>query len=418
MADLQWGEQFYRNYMGTTSAYTGFYNGQPVVLKHHRFLTSKDLSRACERAEAQNRLVHEGIVRLICHFSLTEKQEYGLTVVLERMKTDLGSEMSSRKSWRYGWDERELWGYVWTLVHALAYAQEQQVCHRNIQPDNLFLSSADTMKISNFNKAKVSDVTVTVQSTEIPYYASPELKASLMSHSEVPDFNPYQSDVYSLGLVLLQMVLLSPSPELGIREELETATNDLITGLPVSDCLKSLLGEMLRVQRRMDFLQLRTYVTGLFASAEPAVLLVEPQDESTTLDGDLDPTILKWMLNDTDDLQSVLELTFKRNIDLHFTCTIELTCAICEKHFTVDSGNARNEESYLVCGEKCREAAIQQEKTFNQAHGQSARVKQQLSPKVRKVPLVRPKLRVRFPLRTQPARFRIPPSRNAPRKSQ
>lgn len=402
MADLQWGTQFYRNRMDTTWAYSGSYNDQPVVIKYHRFFTAQDLSRACERAEAQNRLVDEGIVRLIRHIPQTEGQEYRLTVVLERMQTDLESELSSRKSWGYHWDERELWGYIWTVVQGLAYAQELQVCHRNIQPDTLFLSFGNILKISNFGKARISDITVSVQSTDIPYYASPELKASLMSHSPIPDFNPYQSDVYSLGLVLLQMIVLSPSPELCSCAVSQTATSELVAALPVSSSLQSLLGEMLQVQGRMDFLQLRTYVTGRLASVEASV----PQAEDySTPDGDLDPTVLLWMLHDVEVLQTALELTFKRNIGLNFICTIDLTCAICQKHYTVDTGRARDEESYFVCEEKCREEAVRQEKTFSQSQKEQMRVKKQ--PKVCKNPLVRRKLKLRFPPKARPANPRF-----------
>ena len=418
MAGLQWEARFYRNHMDTTWAYTGHYNGQPVVIKYSRFFTSNDLEKACERAAAQNRLVDDSIVRLLTYFTQTENKEYRLTVVLDCMRTDLETELSLRHTRGCHWTEEQIWWYIWTLVNGLAYAQEQQVCHRNIQPDNLYFSSGDIMKISNFGKARVSDITVSVQMTDIPYYASPELKASLMTHSEISDFNPYQSDVYSLGIVLLQMIKLSKSPELGSWAVSDTLTSEVISALYASNALKSLLSEMLKVQNRMDFLQLRSYIRGLCeGAASPEELLPEPKEESSvTPDGKVDPAFIIWMLHEDTEVQAGLEEAFMHNIPLKFICSVENICVVCENPFTVDIARVKDEESFNICGEVCRNQAIMCEKNICKMREEGAEVKQQPKPKARKLSLAQMKQKLRLPVRSRPPAPKVPPSRATNRK--
>jgi serine/threonine protein kinase len=418
MAGLQWEARFYRNRMDTTWAYTGHYNDQPVVIKHSRFFTSNDLQKACERAEAQSRLVDDGIVRLLTYFLQTDNEDYRLTTVLDCMRTDLESELSLRSTRGCHWTEEQIWWYIWTLVHGLAYAQEQQVCHRNIQPDNLFFSSGDLMKISNFGKAKVSDITVSVQMTDIPYYASPELKASLMTHNEICDFNPYQSDVYSLGVVLLQMTKLSKSPELCSWAVSDTLTTEPISTLYASDALKSLLSEMLKVQSRMDFLQLRGYIEGLCkAEASPEPSLPELNGgSSVTPDGNVDPEFIKWMLHVDTEVQAGLEEAFRHNIALKFICSIENICVVCEKPFTTDITRVKDEESLNICGEVCRNQAIRCEKTISKMQEEGVEVRQQPKPKARKLTSAQMKLKLRLPVRSRPPAPKVPPSKASNRK--
>lgn len=413
MEELQRGAEFYRNHMWTTSVCRGHYKDQPVVIKYSRFFTSDDLAKACERAEAQSRLENDGIVRLIAHFAQTEREQYWLTAVLESMRTDLESELSLRNTRGCHWTEDQIWGYIWTVVHGLAYAQGQQVCHRNIQPDSLYFSSGDVMKIGNFGKARVSDITVSVQMTDIPYYASPELKACLMTHSEICDFNPYQSDVYSLGLVLLQMIKLSKSPELCSWSVSDALTTEIISSLYVSEVLKSLLCEMLKVQNRIDFLQLHDYIEGLYeVVASPEPLLPELKGESSvTPGGNVDSAFIIWMLHVDTEVQAGLEEAFRHNIALKVICSIENICVVCEKHFTRDIARVKDEESLNICGEVCRNQAIMCEKTIRKMQEEGVEVRQQPNPRARKLSSAQKKLKLRVPVRSRPPAPKVPPSR-------
>ncbi len=88
---------------------------------------------------------------------------------------------------------------VFKCTKALDYAARQGVIHRDIKPANIMLSGENDIKITDFGAALTS-ATETTQITGIgsPAYMSPEqVKELPLTH---------QSDIFSLGVVLFQML--------------------------------------------------------------------------------------------------------------------------------------------------------------------------------------------------------------------
>jgi serine/threonine-protein kinase len=91
---------------------------------------------------------------------------------------------------------------VGQATRAIAEAHERGIVHRDIKPDNIFLTSLggehDFVKVIDFGIAKVSDVDVTMTGSGLvmgtPEYMSPEV-----AKGEPADV---RSDVYALGEVL------------------------------------------------------------------------------------------------------------------------------------------------------------------------------------------------------------------------
>lgn len=151
-------------------------------------------------------------------------------------------------------------------ISALEYAQRKAVCHRDIKPQNILITRKGEIKLADFGSANEGIVrsivqTLTLQGT--PMYLSPELREYYSRPDSErlarPKYNPYKSDVYSLGLTLIHMICLKPPIELSRLHALEEATRQKVAELPVSDTLKDILISMLTVQvdLRMDFEQLR-----------------------------------------------------------------------------------------------------------------------------------------------------------------
>ena len=101
------------------------------------------------------------------------------------------------------------------LINGLAYLQTLQICHRDLKPQNILL---DDEKANNFLSLTLIDFGVSKQIIEkkqgeitqemtiigTENYFSPELRDASIGNGKI-EINPYKSDVFSLGLVMVKL---------------------------------------------------------------------------------------------------------------------------------------------------------------------------------------------------------------------
>lgn len=96
----------------------------------------------------------------------------------------------------------------WTkqICDALEYAHDKNVIHRDLKPENLLLTENESIKVGDFGIAKAIDATTMTMTREgmgTVMYASPEQMNN--ARGATP-----QSDIYSLGVVLSEMLTGQP----------------------------------------------------------------------------------------------------------------------------------------------------------------------------------------------------------------
>ncbi len=135
------------------------------------------------------------------------------------------------------------------VADALAYAHVEGVVHRDVKPDNILLDRRGQVLVTDFGIAKAAQAATSAQLTTegmiigTPQYMSPEQAAG--------DAVDGRSDIYSLGIVLYQMLSGAPpfdgdSSAKIIAQQLTVVPPDIRTLRPdVTPELALVLGRML-----------------------------------------------------------------------------------------------------------------------------------------------------------------------------
>jgi serine/threonine protein kinase len=90
------------------------------------------------------------------------------------------------------------------LARAVEFLHEQRVIHRDIKPPNVIFKSEDHLKLCDFGISKKLKSSDEVTGTQLgsPHYAAPEILNG--------EAYAFPSDIWSLGITVLDMFRLSP----------------------------------------------------------------------------------------------------------------------------------------------------------------------------------------------------------------
>jgi serine/threonine protein kinase len=153
-------------------------------------------------AEARNmyKMSHPNIIKV------TDLIDDGDTVafVMEHIEGETLKEYLDRKG---KLSDAEIKNLFSQMLEAVGYVHDKKLVHRDIKPSNFMINSEGQIKLLDFGIAKNTDTnsadytqTGTTQNMGTPMYMSPE---QIKSTKDVT----LQSDIYSLGVVLWQMVM-------------------------------------------------------------------------------------------------------------------------------------------------------------------------------------------------------------------
>ena len=146
--------------------------------------------------------------------------------------------------------EETILDYLSQVVSALKYMYDRNIAHRDIKPQNIFLTGGGkVLKLGDFGSATVNSSNQYRTLTGTPLYLSPVLRTHLAEgYSPGVKHNMFKSDIYSLGLTFLYLASLVSVNDLSSLAGLQSRISTRVNALPHQyENLKSILLQMLEV---------------------------------------------------------------------------------------------------------------------------------------------------------------------------
>jgi NIMA (never in mitosis gene a)-related kinase len=142
--------------------------------------------------------------------------------------------------------EAQVLSWLAQLCLALSHLHRQRILHRDVKTSNIFVTADRTLKLGDFGLARALQAQQEAVVTRVgsPFYMSPEICRNQPYGSE--------SDVWSLGCVLYEIICLSPAfyadSMVLVLQRICAAQYDAPPTGACSDGVRELLGEMLQLE--------------------------------------------------------------------------------------------------------------------------------------------------------------------------
>ena len=196
-----------RGGVGTVYAATHKNNGSRAAIKvlHPEFSRDADTrSRFLQEGYAANHVNHPGVVRILDDDTSEDGHAY---LVMELLEGELLETRRIRKGGKLPLPD--IFEVGEQLLDVLAAAHEKGIVHRDIKPDNLFITQEGRLKVLDFGFAQMRsqfrpDVTATGFLLGTPGFMSPEQAVGNRAQVDA------QTDIWAVGATLFTLISGEP----------------------------------------------------------------------------------------------------------------------------------------------------------------------------------------------------------------
>ena len=155
-----------------------------------------------EEVKILRKLNHPNIIKFHEVFVVKEPSQT-LNIIAEYADGgDLSEKIKNQKNKNKYFKESQILDWFIQICLALHHMHKKHILHRDIKSQNIFLTKNDIIKLGDFGISKSLNYTLEKARTIIgtPYYLSPEIIQNIPYS--------YKSDIWSLGVLLYEMVSL------------------------------------------------------------------------------------------------------------------------------------------------------------------------------------------------------------------
>jgi serine/threonine protein kinase len=197
-----------RKLYDNTYDYEGTINNQKFSIKFYHYLNSDHLDKAKRLLSSSYKLQGSCFLKIFGAFV----QDNMVWVVQEPLKYTLFEIIKIRKQYSNYFSEKEAFLYIERLIVGFGYCFQNGIAHNDIRSESIYVTDEGFLKIANFSIpifARKSKTEFDNLSKNV--YLAPECKEAW----KISDYcNPnssisaYKSDIYSLGLVIYELISL------------------------------------------------------------------------------------------------------------------------------------------------------------------------------------------------------------------
>jgi len=174
------------------------------------------LRRFQREAETLENLQHPNIVR----FYGIERDDFTVFMLMDYIK-GITLKTSIFRAQGYPLNPVFIAHVMNSICSALHYAHQEKLVHCDIKPANIMIDESGKILLTDFGIARITDAaTATMVGIGTPAYMPPELVQG--------DDPTLQSDIYSLGIVLYEMVTGGERPFIGEHAQITGSTSEKV----------------------------------------------------------------------------------------------------------------------------------------------------------------------------------------------
>ena len=165
-------------------------------------LNEQQKKEALQEAKILKKLDHPSIIKLKEVF-IAKKPRETLNIITEFADgEDLSKKIKNQIKLNKKFSEDQILDWFTQICLAVYHIQNNKILHRDIKPQNVFMTKSSMVKLGDFGISKNLNTTWEKAVTFIgtPYYISPEIVQN----------QPYsfKSDIWSLGVLLYELIAL------------------------------------------------------------------------------------------------------------------------------------------------------------------------------------------------------------------
>jgi serine/threonine protein kinase len=195
-----------------------------VIQKELLFQTESEATKEKQYLDQRSEKSHPSIITVLGTKLNSEthlcSKTFKISWIVEYLTRDLKSEIDFRRERNINFTDEEIWFLLMSLVSGLGTLQENSISHGSLSSSTVFITDKGNVKVTDPSILKsINNYAEFIGEKNLKnmkknIYFAPELLKNLSEKFWTPQSDVYKSDVFTLGMIILEAATLSTCDDL------------------------------------------------------------------------------------------------------------------------------------------------------------------------------------------------------------